>query len=39
MILQILQFNFDYNIDLKSWSQEYIKSTYSLQENVVKCFF
>ncbi len=39
MTFQILQFNFDYNVDLRSWSQEYVKSMYSLQKNIVKCFF
>ena len=39
MTLQISQFNFDYNVDLKSWSQEYVKSAYSLQENIIKHFF
>ncbi len=39
MTFQISQFNFDYNVDLKSWSQKYVKSAYSLQENIIKHFF
>ncbi len=39
MIFQISQFNFDYNVDLRSWSQEYIKSAYSLQKNIIKHLF
>ncbi len=29
----------NYNVDFKSWSQEYVKSAYLLQENIIKCFF
>ncbi len=39
MTLQTSQFNFDYNVDLRSWSQEYVKSAYSLQENIIKRLF
>lgn len=39
MTLQTPQSGFDYNVDPRSWSQEYVKPAYPSQGNVVKRLF